>query len=72
MAKKLIYIPSESELTEENSEPSDIVVTHYHKLKKPGVFLLLSENDQLYKILYKGRECYVSKSQEYLVEEESS
>ena len=59
----LIYLPSATVLL--NSENP----TSAKKLEEPGVFLVVSDNDSSYNIIYEGSQWLVNKRQAYKIEE---
>ena len=59
----LIYIPSATVLLN-GDNPTDV-----KKLKEPGVFLIVSDTDSAYNIIYEGSQWLVNKRQAYIVEE---
>tara|TARA_B100000214_G_scaffold375569_1_gene362764 strand:+ start:11618 stop:11833 length:216 start_codon:yes stop_codon:yes gene_type:complete len=59
----LIYVPSATVLLN-GDNPTDV-----KKLKEPGVFLIVSDTDSSYSILYEGSRWLVNKRQAYIVEE---
>jgi hypothetical protein len=60
----LIYVPSSTVLMN-GSSPTDI-----RKLKEPGVYLVVSDTDSSYNILYEGSQWLVSKRHAYKVQED--
>jgi hypothetical protein len=60
----LIYLPSESILTNGDNP------TSLRKLKSPGVFLVVSDTERCYNIMYEGAKWLVDKKSSYEVQEE--